>query len=377
MRRDRATIPGTARCRLATRRDRVTRHDIAVIPGDGIGPEVVREGVRVLERVAALEGFGVRLTTYPFGAEHFLSTGEVFPDAAFEEVRAQRAVLLGAVGDPRVPPGQLEFGIVGRLRFELDLYVNLRPVRLYAEHLCPLKDRTPADLDFVVVRENTEDAYAGAWGFFRRGTPDEVATQQMIFTRRGVERVLRHAFGLARARRRKLTLLTKANAVRAMELWTRVFEELGGEHADVVCEHQYIDAACMYVIKDPGQYDVVVTSNMFGDIFTDLAAALQGGMGVAASGNLHPGRVSMFEPIHGSAPKFAGRQVASPIATVLAVAMMLEHLGEPRAAQRVEDAVASLLRSRRIPSVDVDSGVPTARAGDLVLEALEAVEARA
>ncbi len=350
-------------------------YEIAVIPGDGIGPEVVREGVRVLERVAALEGFDVRLTHWPFGADHFLSTGEVLPDAAFEAIRRHQAILLGAVGDPRVPPGQLEFGIVGRLRFELDLYVNLRPVKLYAEHLCPLKDRTPADLDFVVVRENTEDAYVGAWGFFRKGTPDEVATQQMIFTRRGVERVLRHALALARGRRRKVTLLTKANAVRAMELWTRTFEELGAEFPDVAREHQYIDAACMYVVKDPSQYDVVVTSNMFGDIFTDLAAALQGGMGVAASGNIHPGRVSMFEPIHGSAPKFAGRQVASPIATILAVGMMLEYLGETRAGRRVEDAVASLLRTRRITSVDVDSGLPTARAGDLVIEALEQVGA--
>ena len=355
----------------------VTSYDIAVIPGDGIGPEVVREGVRVLERVAAREGFGVRLTTYPFGAEHFLKTGEILPDAAFGEIGRAHAILLGAVGDPRVTPGQLEFGIVGRLRFELDLYVNLRPVRLYADHLCPLKDRTTADLDFVVVRENTEDAYVGAWGFFKKGTPDEVATQQMIFTRRGVERVLRHAFGLALGRRKKLTLLTKANAVRAMELWTRTFEAVGREFPDVTREHQYIDAACMYVIRDPAQYDVVVTSNMFGDIFTDLAAALQGGLGVAASGNIHPGRVSMFEPIHGSAPRFAGQGVASPVATILAVSMMLDDLGQPAAARRVEEAVARLLRSRRIPSVDVDSGISTAQAGDLVLETLEEVGATA
>ncbi|HET7226081.1 MAG TPA: 3-isopropylmalate dehydrogenase [Candidatus Eisenbacteria bacterium] len=352
-------------------------YDITVIPGDGIGPEVVREGVRVLERVAAIEGFQVALTTLPFGAEHFLNTGEIFPDPAFEALRGQHAILLGAIGDPRVTPGQLEFGIVGRLRFGLDLYANIRPVKLYADHLCPLKGRTRADLDFVVVRENTEDAYVGAWGQFRRGTIDEVATQQMIFTRRGTERVMRHAFELARARKKRLHMLDKANAVRAMELWTRTFEELGREYPDVAREHHYIDAACMYVIKDPTQYDVVVTSNMFGDIFTDLAAALQGGMGVAASGNLHPGQVSLFEPIHGSAPKFAGQGVASPVATILAVGMMLEYLGEKRAARRIEDAVTSLLQTRRIPSVDVDSGLSTRAAGDLVLEALEQVPATA
>jgi 3-isopropylmalate dehydrogenase len=318
------------------------RYDIAVIAGDGIGPEVVREGLRVLDRVAALDGFTVDLTHYPFGAEHYLKTREIFPDTAFQEVKGRQAILLGAIGDPRIEVGLLEFGIIAKLRFELDLFVNLRPVRLFAEHLCPLKDVTPAQVDFVVVRENTEDAYAGMRGFFK-----------------------------------KLTLIDKANAIRAMDLWTRAFAEIGAEYPDVERDHQYIDAACMYVVRNPEQYDTVVTSNMFGDIFTDLSAMIQGGLGVAASGNIHPGRVSLFEPIHGSAPKYTGRGVANPVATVMAVAMMLDYLGETRAARRIEDAVATLLRTRRLPSLGTDSGFSTTQVGDLVIEALEAARVTA
>jgi len=353
----------------------VSRHyEIAVIPGDGIGPEVVREGLRVLERVAELEGFTLSLSRYPFGAEHYLKTQEVLPDAAFEEIRGRHAVLLGAIGDPRMAPGFLEFGIVARLRFGLDLFANLRPVKLYDEALCPLKGKGPEHLDFVVVRENTEDAYAGMWGQFKKGTPDEVATQEILFTRKGVERVIRYAFELCRARdrRRKLTLLTKANAIRAMELWTRTFAEVGAEYPDIQRDHQYIDAACMYVVTAPEQYDTVVTSNMFGDIFTDLGAALVGGLGIAASGNLHPGRVSLFESIHGSAPPFAGQNRANPLATIMAVSMMLDYLGERAAATRVENAVVDLLRARVLPNLGMDSGFGTDRVGDLVLERLEA-----
>ena len=350
-------------------------YEIAVIPGDGIGPEVVREGLRVLERVAALEGFRVSLTRYPFGAEHYLKTQEVLPDAAFEEIRRHHAILLGAIGDPRMAPGFLEFGIVGRLRFGLDLFANLRPVKLYDEYLCPLKGKGPEQLDFVVVRENTEDAYAGMWGQFKKGTPDEIATQEILFTRKGVERVIRYAFELCRARNRgrKLTLLTKANAIRAMELWTRTFAEVGAEYPDIQREHQYIDAACMFVVTAPEQYDTVVTSNMFGDIFTDLGAALVGGLGLAASGNLHPGRVSLFESIHGSAPQFAGQNRANPLATIMAVSMMLDFLGERGAAARVESAVVSLLRARTLPNLGMDSGFGTDRVGDLVLAELEGV----
>ena len=347
---------------------------VAVIPGDGIGPEVVREGLRVIERVAAIEGFSLKFSRYPFGAEHHLKTKEIFPDSAFSEVRGHDAILLGAIGDPRIEVGLLEFGIIAKMRFELDLYVNLRPVRLYAEHLCPLKDKKPEHVDFVVVRENTEDAYAGMRGFFKKGTPDEVATQEIIFTRKGTERVIRYAFELARKRgkAKKLTLVDKANAVRAMDLWTRTFAEVGAEYPDITREHNYIDAACMYVVKNPEWFDTVVTSNMFGDIFTDLSAMIQGGLGVAASGNLHPGKVSLFEPIHGSAPKYAGQNVANPIATILAGGMMLDYLGETRAAQRLEGAVEGLLASKRIPSVGTDSGFSTTQIADLVLEALEA-----
>jgi len=354
-------------------------YSVAVIPGDGIGPEVVREGLRVIERVAAIEGFALKLSRYPFGAEHYLKTKEVFPESAFSEVKGHDAILLGAIGDPRIEVGLLEFGIIAKMRFELDLYVNLRPVRLYAEHLCPLKDKRPEHVDFVVVRENTEDAYAGMRGFFKKGTPDEIATQEILFTRKGTERVIRYAFELARKRgkAKKLTLVDKANAVRAMDLWTRTFAEVGAEYPDITREHNYIDAACMYVVKNPEWFDTVVTSNMFGDIFTDLSAMIQGGLGVAASGNLHPGKVSLFEPIHGSAPKYAGQNVANPIATILAGAMMLDYLGEARAAQRLEGAVEGLLASKRIPSVGTDSGFSTTQIADLVLEALEAAPARA
>ena len=348
-------------------------YDIAVIGGDGIGPEVVREALRVLERVSSIEGFAYRTTAYPFGADHYLKTREIFPESAFGEVKQQDAILLGAIGDPRIEVGLLEFGIIAKLRFELDLYVNLRPVKLYAEHLCPLKDKKPEDVDFVVARENTEDAYAGMRGFFKKGTPDEVATQEILFTRKGTERIIRYAFELARkrGRRKKLTLVDKANAVRAMDLWTRTFEEVGREYPDIEKDHAYIDAATMWCVKNPEWFDTVVTSNMFGDILTDLAAMIQGGLGIAASGNLHPGQVSLFEPIHGSAPKYAGKNVASPIATIMAVQMMLDYLGESRAAARVEEAVAGLLRSRRVPSLGSDSGLGTRAVGDLVIEALE------
>ena len=352
-------------------------HAIAVIPGDGIGPEVVREGLRVLERVASIEGFEVKPTRFPFGAEHYLKNQEVLSDVSFSEVQGHDAVLLGAIGDPRMAPGFLEFGIVARLRFGLDLYANMRPVKLYDESLTPLKGKKPEHIDFMVVRENTEDAYAGMWGQFKKGTPDEIATQEIIFSRKGTERVIRHAFETCRARgqRKKLTLLTKANAIRAMELWTRTFAEVGADYPDVTREHQYIDAACMFVVTAPEQYDTVVTSNMFGDIFTDLGAALVGGLGLAASANLHPGRVSLFESIHGSAPQFAGQNRANPLATIMAVSMMLDFLGEKGGAARIEDAVVRLLRSKKLPNLGMDSGVGTDQVGDLVLAELEGAAA--
>ncbi len=341
---------------------------IAVLPGDGIGPEVTHEAVETLRAVAEIRGFRLDLTEYPFGAEHYLRTKESFPASALEEMRGQDAILLGAIGDPRLPVGFLERAIISGIRFGLDLYVNLRPIRLYTEALCPLKGKRPEDIDLVVVRENTEDLYTGIGGFLKKGTPDEVAVQEMIFTRKGVERVVRYAFDLARRRdrRRKLTLVDKANAVGAMDLWTRVFEEVGSAYPDIERDHAYIDAACMWMVKNPESFDTVVVSNVFGDILTDLGAAVQGGMGVAASGNIHPGRVSLFEPIHGSAPKHAGRNVASPIGAILAAQMLLDHVGETDGASLVEASVRDLFESGRLRSTGTDSGVPTSDQGAMV-----------
>ena len=352
-------------------------HRIAVIPGDGIGPEVIAQALRVLDRASELAGFGYEQKTYPFGADHYLRTGELMPPSALEELRGFDAILLGAIGDPRVEPGVLERAVIMGLRFGLDLYINLRPIRLMAEHLCPLKDKGPDDVDMVVVRENTEDAYAGIGGVLKKGTPDEVSVAEMIYTRRGVERAVRYAFELAQSpgRRRKVTLVDKANAIRAHDIWTRTFEEVGAEYPEVQRDHAYVDAACMWMVKNPEWFDVIVTTNLFGDIITDLGAMIQGGMGLAASGNIHPGRVSMFEPIHGSAPKHAGKNVASPLAAINAVSMLLEHVGETDAARLVSESVRRLLVSRRIPSLGADSGVTTSQAGDMVLEEMERVAA--
>jgi 3-isopropylmalate dehydrogenase len=341
---------------------------IAVIPGDGIGPEVTDEALKVLDAVSGATGAAFDTKTYPFGGDHYLATGEVFPDEAFAEVSGMDAVLLGAIGDPRVETGMLERGIVGRLRFELDLYVNLRPIRLYAEHLCPIKGKGPDDVDMVIVRENTEDLYTGLGGFLRKGTPHEVAVQELVFTRRGVERIIRYAFETARLRgkRRKLTLVDKANAVRAFDLWRRTFEEVGREYPDVERDSAYIDAACMWMVKNPEWFDTVVTSNVFGDIITDLGAMIQGGMGLAASANIHPGRVSMFEPIHGSAPRHAKQNKANPLAAIMAAQLMLDFLGEETSARAIEDVVARLLRDRVIPSVAADGAITTRDMGDLV-----------
>ena len=341
---------------------------IAVLPGDGIGPEVTREAVETLKLVGEIRGFTPSFTTYPFGADHYMKTKETFPPAALEEMRGQDAILLGAIGDPRLPVGMLERAIISGIRFGLDLYVNLRPIKLFAADLCPLKNKAPEHIDMVVVRENTEDVYAGIGGFLKKGTPDEVAMQEMIFTRKGTERVIRYAFDLARkrAKARKLTLVDKANAVGAMDIWTRAFEEVGREYADITRDHAYIDAACMWLVKNPETFDTIVISNMFGDILTDLGAAIQGGMGIAASGNIHPGRVSMFEPIHGSAPKHAGKNVASPIGSILASQMLLDYLGESEGAELIEDSVAELFASGKLKSAGTDSGVGTREQGEMV-----------
>ena len=345
---------------------------IAVLPGDGIGPEVTREAVETLRLVAEIRGFGVDFVTYPFGAEHYLKTKEAFPPSALEEMRGHDAILLGAIGDPRLPVGMLERAIISGIRFGLDLFVNLRPVKLFAADLCPLKGKRPEDVDLIVVRENTEDVYAGIGGFLKKGTPDEVAVQEMIFTRKGVERVTRYAFELCRRRAKahKLTLVDKANAVGAMDIWTRTFEEVGREYADITRDHAYIDAACMWMVKNPESFDTIVISNMFGDILTDLGAAIQGGMGIAASGNIHPGRVSMFEPVHGSAPKYAGTGKANPFGAILTAGLLLEHLGHVTEAEALERAVARCVREGRA-TADVGGSLSTSASGDAVCERIE------
>lgn len=348
-------------------------YKIAVIGGDGIGPEVVREALKVLKKTSELYNFEFETTEYPFGTEHYLKTGELVPESVYSEYRQHDAILLGAIGDPRAEVGLVERAVIAGIRFKLDLYVNLRPIKLYSESLCPIKDKKCADVDLVVVRENTEDVYTGIGGIMKQGTPDEVAIANMIFTRKGCERAVRYAFELAKARSKdkKVTLVDKANAIRAQDIWTRTVEEVGLEYPDITHDHAYIDAACMWMVKNPEWFDVVVTTNIFGDIFTDLGAMVQGGMGIAASGNIHPGQVSMFEPIHGSAPKYKDKNIACPIAAIMAAQMMLDFLGEKRAAESIENAITSLLKSGRIKSLDAKSGIPTSEMGDMVVKELK------
>ena len=347
-------------------------YKIAVFAGDGIGPEVTQEALRVLDVTAELAGFTVDCKHFPHGSEHYLATGELLPDDVLEEVRGMDAVYLGAIGDPRVEVGLVERAVIAGLRFGLDLYVNLRPIRLMAEKFWPLKGKTARDIDFVVVRENTEDAYAGIGGILKKGTDNEVAMQQMVYTRQGVERVIRYAFETARKRDRqkKLLLVDKANAIRAQDIWTRTFAEVGEEYPDIEREHAYVDAACMWMVKNPESFDTVVTTNLFGDIITDLGAVLQGGMGVAASGNINPGKVSLFEPIHGSAPKYKGQNVSCPIAAIAAVYMMLDELGQTSSAAKIEQAIEKVLSSEDVTSVSASSGISTSEWGDRVIEAL-------
>lgn len=355
----------------------MTEYSIAVIAGDGIGPEVTREALKVLSVAEEVWGFRTRRTVYPFGTDHYLATKEIFPETAFEEVKGHDAIFLGAIGDPRVPVGLIEYGIIAKMRFELDLYVNLRPIKLFDESLCPLKDKGPQHVDMIIVRENTEDAYVGAHGFTHKGHPTEVATQTMVYTRGGVERVIRYSFDLARKRPRKqLTLIDKANAVRAQDLWTRTFADVAREYPDIKTDHAYIDAACMWMVKNPEWFDVAVTTNLFGDIITDLGAMIQGGMGIAASGNIHPGKISLFEPIHGSAPKYAGQNKSSPVAAIMAVSMMLDYLGQLEASRAIETTVAELLRSRRLRGVHTGAH-PTTEVGDLIAAELRSKHALA
>jgi len=326
--------------------------DIAVIGGDGIGPEVVAEGLKVLSAVTSSSGLKVATTEYDLGARRWLATGETLPESVLQELRGHDAILLGAVGDPGVPSGVLERGLLLRLRFVLDQYVNLRPVRLYPGVLSPLalERVAPNGIDFVVVREGTEGPYVGNGGALRVGSPAEIATEVSVNTRYGVERVVRDAFGRAQARpRQHLTLVHKHNVlVHAGDLWRRTVDEVGAEFPDVTTAYQHVDAATIFMVTDPGRFDVIVTDNLFGDILTDIAGAIAGGIGLAASGSINPegSAPSTFEPVHGSAPDIAGQGKADPSAAILSVAMLLDHLGRREDASRVEQAVASDLSTR-------------------------------
>jgi 3-isopropylmalate dehydrogenase len=330
---------------------------------------VVREGLKVLKAASVKYGFRYELTEYDFGGERYLRTGDILPDEGLQELRHFDAIYLGAIGHPDCPPGLLEKGILLRIRFELDLYINLRPVKLYPGVYCPLKDKGPDDIDFVVVRENTEDLYVGVGGVYKKGTPDEVAVQESINTRKGVERCIRYAFDLARKRdkEKKVTLCAKTNVLTyAHDLWWRVFQQVGKEYPDITADYAHVDATCMWMVKNPEWFDVIVTTNMFGDIITDLGAMIQGGMGVAAGGNINPSGVSMFEPIGGSAPKYTGKNVINPIAAIASCQLMLAQLGEEAAAEGVERAIIEVVSSK-MKSMDAGKmGYGTDEIGDMV-----------
>jgi 3-isopropylmalate dehydrogenase len=341
---------------------------VAVVPGDGIGPEVTEEAVRLLERVRETHGVELELKHFDWGADKFLSEGVSLPEGALEMLTTEfDAVLSGAFGDPRVPSNQHAEDILLGMRRGLDLYINLRPVRLLHERLTPLRGRTVEDINFVVFRENTEGAYSGAGGFLKRGTPDEVATQEEFNTRKGVERIVVAAFEYARARgRRKVTMCDKSNVQRfGGDLWQRIFKEVAARYTDIEANHQYADATAMFMVLNPAQYDVLVTNNLFGDILTDLGAALQGGLGLAASGNIHPGQVSLFEPVHGSAPPLAGKRQANPAGAILSAGLMLEYLGHAEAAEAVERAVRECVAAGETTR-DLGGALSTPEAGEKI-----------
>jgi 3-isopropylmalate dehydrogenase len=340
--------------------------DILVLPGDGIGPEVTAQAVRVLRECG-----GVNIHPLPWGADHFLRTGETIPAGGYDLLRSFDAVFIGALGDPRVADNRHARDLLLGTRFELDLFVNYRPVRLLDERLCPLKQRTRADVDFVVFRENTEGLSVGVGGRFKAGTDDEIAVQEEINTYKGVHRILRYAFEFARARGlRRLCMADKSNAMsQGHALWQRVFAALSADYPEIESRHLYIDALAMFLVQDPGQFDVIVTNNLFGDIITDIGGALQGGLGMAASGNLHPGRTSMFEPVHGSAPPLAGRDVANPIGAILSAALMLDTLGRAEDARRIEAAVESAVHARAC-TADIGGTLGTIAAGEAVVRRL-------
>jgi len=346
---------------------------IAVIPGDGTGPEVIREGLKVLEAVSRQCNFKYETRIFDFGGERYLKTGKTLDGLDIEELKRFSAIYLGAIGHPDVKPGILETGILLKLRFSLDQYINLRPVKLYNADFCPLKDKKPEDIDFVVVRENSEGLYKGMGEFKDKGTKDEVATQVSYNTRKGVERCIRYAFEYCRKRNRKkkLTLCGKTNVLTfAWDLWERTFNEIAKEYPDITTEYAHVDATTMWFVKNPEWFDVIVTDNMFGDIITDLGAMIQGGMGIAAGGNINPGGVSMFEPIGGSAPKYTGKNVINPLAAICALGMMLENLGEAEAGRAVENAVIKVVQTKLKSLAAGKMGYSTQEVGDLVVKYL-------
>ncbi len=349
-------------------------YKIAVLPGDGTGPEVVREGIKVLNAASKKFGFKMDLHPYDLGGDRYLKTGEVLPDSVLKELRGYDSIFLGAVGHPDVKPGILEKGLLLRLRFELEQYINLRPVKLYPGVDCPLKDKKPSDIDFVVVRENNEGLYVGEGEFQKKGTPDEIAIQVSRNSRKGVERCLRYAFEYTRKRNKnkKLTLCGKTNVLTyAFDLWERAFHEIGAkDYPDITRDYAHVDATCMWMVKNPEWFDVIVTDNMFGDIITDLGAMIQGGMGIAAGGNIHPGGVSMFEPIGGSAPKYTGKNVINPLAAICAGAMMIDTLGETEAANRIEKCVMDVTEKKLKSLAAGKMGYSTSEVGDLVAAAI-------
>lgn len=348
-------------------------YKIAVIPGDGTGPEVVREGLKVLKGASEKFGFNYETKIFDFGGERYLKTAKTLEDKDIEELKQYAAIYLGAIGHPEVKPGILETGILLKIRFSLGQYINLRPVKLYNADFCPLKDKRPEDVDFVVVRENSEGLYKGMGEFKARGTKEEIAIQVSYNTRQGVERCIRYAFEYCRRRnkKKKLTLCGKTNVLTyAWDLWERTFYEVAKEYSDITTDYAHVDATTMWFVKNPEWFDVIVTDNMFGDIITDLGAMIQGGMGIAAGGNIHPQGVSMFEPIGGSAPKYTGQNVINPLAAICACGMMLENLGEIEAAKAVEDAVIEVVRTKLKSLAAGKMGYSTQEVGDLVVENL-------
>jgi len=350
------------------------KHNIAVIPGDGTGPEVVAEAVKALEAVSRKYHVDIQFKEFGLGGDLYLKEGILLPDDVIGELRTADAILLGAIGHPGVKPGILEKEILLRLRFKLDLYINLRPVTLFPGVDTPLKDKGPEDIDFVVVRENTEGVYAGGGGFLKKGTPDEVAIQESINTRKGVERCIRYAFECCRKRNKnkQLTLCAKTNVlVYESDLWERTFHEVHEDYPDIDTNYMHVDALCMWMIKNPEQFDVVVTGNMFGDIITDIGAIIQGGLGIAAGGNINPEGAAMFEPIGGSAPKYSGQNIINPLATISAAQMMLDHLEEKEAATVLQDAIKKVLENDLKSLEAGNMGCGTKEVGDLVVGYVE------